>query len=56
MGKSEDLLQSVPDRPGHDRRYAVVGDKLKRELAWKPSISFNKGLVETVRYYSESGK
>jgi len=52
LGKSEDLLQSVTDRPGHDRRYALVGDKLKRELGWKPSISFDQGLTETVNWYS----
>ena len=55
-GKPEDLLQSVPDRPGHDRRYALGNDKLKRELDWKPSISFDDGLIETVRWYSEIGK
>lgn len=55
-GKPEDLLQSVPDRPGHDRRYALCSDKLKRELDWKPSISFDDGLIETVRWYSEIGK
>ena len=55
-GKPEDLLQSVPDRPGHDRRYALSSDKLNRELDWKPSMSFNHGLTETVRWYSEIGK
>ena len=55
-GKPEDLLQSVPDRPGHDRRYALSSDKLKRELDWKPLISFDDGLIETVRWYSEIGK
>ncbi len=52
LWKPEDLLQSVTDRPGHDRRYALVGDKLKRELGWKPSISFDQGLTETVSWYS----
>lgn len=52
LGKPEDLLQSVTDRPGHDRRYALIGDKLKRELGWKPSISFDQGLTETVSWYS----
>jgi len=56
MGKPEDLLQSVTDRPGHDRRYALGNDKLKRELDWKPSISFDHGLAETVRWYSEGGE
>jgi dTDP-glucose 4,6-dehydratase len=56
LGKSEDLLQSVTDRPGHDRRYALDGVKLKRELGWQPSISFDEGLSETVRWYAENGK
>jgi len=53
MGKPEDLLKSVPDRPGHDRRYALSSDKLKHELGWRPVISFDEGLAETVRSYSE---
>ncbi|UCC61017.1 MAG: dTDP-glucose 4,6-dehydratase [Dehalococcoidia bacterium] len=56
LGKSEDLLQSVTDRPGHDRRYALDGDKMKRELGWQPSISFDEGLSETIRWYAENGK
>jgi dTDP-glucose 4,6-dehydratase len=55
-GKPENLLQSVPDRPGHDRRYALSSDKLKRELGWKPGVPFDQGLSETVRWYSEIGK
>ncbi len=56
MGKPESLLTSVKDRPGHDRRYAIDSAKLRHELGWKPSIPFGKGLVETVRCYSEAGK
>ena len=55
MGRSEDLLQSVADRPGHDRRYAIAGDKLRRELGWRPLVSFDDGLSETVRWYCEMG-
>jgi len=55
-GKPENLLQYVPDRPGHDRRYALGSDKLKRELGWKPSISFDRGLTETARWYSQIGE
>ncbi len=56
LGKPESLLQSVTDRPGHDRRYAINGGKLNRELGWKPSIAFEDGLKETVRWYSDGGK
>lgn len=54
-GKPEKLLQSVQDRPGHDRRYALSSDKLKRELDWNPSIPFDQGLTETVHWYSTVG-
>ena len=53
LGKPESLLQSVTDRPGHDRRYAIVGDKMKSELGWESTVSFDDGLAETVRWYSE---
>jgi dTDP-glucose 4,6-dehydratase len=49
LRKPESLLTSVKDRPGHDRRYAIDSAKLRRELGWKPSIPFEKGLAETVR-------
>ena len=54
MGKPESLLTSVKDRPGHDRRYAIDSTKLKREPGWKPLISFENGLLETVRTYMET--
>jgi len=55
-GKPENLLQSVPDRPGHDRRYTLSSEKLRRELGWKPGVPFDQGLSETVRWYSEINK
>jgi dTDP-glucose 4,6-dehydratase len=51
LGKSESLLTSVTDRPGHDRRYATDCTKIRRELGWSPSIGFDDGLVETVHTY-----
>jgi dTDP-glucose 4,6-dehydratase len=56
LDKPESLLTSVKDRPGHDRRYAIDSAKLRRELGWKPSITFDQGLLETVRRYSEFAK
>lgn len=56
LGKPESLLTSVKDRPGHDRRYAIDSVKLRRELGWKPSITFDEGIIETVRCYSDAGK
>jgi len=59
-GKSEMALRSlityVKDRPGHDRRYAIDCGKLKKELGWKQSVSFDEGLRKTVRWYLDSGE
>jgi len=56
LGKPESLLTSVKDRPGHDRRYAIDSTKLRRELGWKPSVSFDKGIAETIHCYTEAAK
>ncbi|HUV53054.1 MAG TPA: dTDP-glucose 4,6-dehydratase [Dehalococcoidia bacterium] len=56
LRKPDSLLTSVKDRPWHDRRYAIDSAKLKRDLSWKPTITFDKGLRETVLHYSKVGK
>ena len=45
------LKTTVPDRPGHDRRYALNSTKLRREIGWRPEIAFEQGLAETVGWY-----
>ncbi|MDG3007682.1 dTDP-glucose 4,6-dehydratase [Paludisphaera mucosa] len=50
-GKTEALIKYVTDRPGHDRRYAVDTAKSERELGWTPSVTFEKGLEDTVAWY-----
>ena len=45
------LIQYVPDRPGHDRRYAMNIDKIKSELGWQPAQSLESGLLQTVEWY-----
>lgn len=51
-GKGHDsLITYVADRPGHDRRYAIDATKIKRELGWTPSVTFEDGLRQTVRWY-----
>jgi dTDP-glucose 4,6-dehydratase len=47
------LKTFVPDRPGHDRRYAIDATKITRELGWQPARSFEEGLRATVRWYME---
>jgi dTDP-glucose 4,6-dehydratase len=52
-GALETLKQIVPDRPQHDRRYLLNCDKIRRGFGWKPSIEFDKGIRETIRWYKE---
>ncbi len=56
LGKSEDLIEYVTDRPGHDLRYAIDASKIERELGWTPETSFDKGIEETVKWYLENQK
>lgn len=51
LGKSEELIKYVKDRPGHDRRYAIDNSKITRELGWNPSYTFEKGIKETIEWY-----
>ncbi|MCD8318826.1 MAG: dTDP-glucose 4,6-dehydratase [Paraprevotella sp.] len=50
-GYSSDLITYVTDRKGHDLRYAIDSTKLKNELGWEPSLQFEEGIEETVRWY-----
>jgi dTDP-glucose 4,6-dehydratase len=50
-GPRERLIAFVPDRPGHDRRYAIDCSKIERELNWKPEHDFEAGLAKTVQWY-----
>ena len=52
-GYSEELITYVTDRAGHDLRYAIDSSKLKDELGWEPSLQFEEGLEQTVRWYLE---
>ncbi len=53
LGKSEGLIQSVKDRPGHDFRYSLDCSKIKK-LEWKPKYSFEKGLKDATTWYKEN--
>jgi len=48
------LVQFVPDRPGHDRRYAMNIEKIDRELNWQPAQSLQSGLEKTIDWYLEN--
>lgn len=51
LGKPESLIEYVKDRPGHDRRYAMDTSKIETELGWKPSVTIEYGLEQTVEWY-----
>ena len=54
VGAPDTLITRVADRPGHDRRYALRGDKIARETGFVPQMSFEEGLAQTVRWYQEN--
>lgn len=51
LGKSENLINFVPDRPGHDRRYAISAEKISRELGWRSQVGFADGIARTIEWY-----
>jgi len=51
LGKGEEIIEYVKDRPGHDRRYAIDFSKISRELGWQPRTSFEDGMKQTVEWY-----
>ena len=53
LGKSEKLIKYVNDRPGHDLRYAIDSTKIKTTLNWKPVYSFEKGILDTIKWYTK---
>lgn len=53
-GESEQLITYVKDRPGHDRRYAIDATKINKELGWKPSVTFEEGLSQTLDWYLQN--
>ncbi len=54
LDKPQSLKTYVPDRPGHDRRYALDSTKLRTELGWSPRVSFDDGIAETIRWYRDN--
>ncbi|MHC1749548.1 MAG: dTDP-glucose 4,6-dehydratase [Cellulosilyticaceae bacterium] len=54
LGKSDNLIKYVQDRPGHDRRYAIDNTKITTELGWNPSYTFEQGIDETIKWYLDS--
>lgn len=55
LGKSEDLIEFVEDRLGHDKRYAIDPSKLEK-LGWKPTYNFDTGIAQTIQWYLDNKK
>lgn len=51
LGKDEDMIEFVEDRPGHDARYSLDSSKIRRELGWRPLQDFDEGIKKTVDWY-----
>lgn len=54
LGKGEDHITYVKDRPGHDRRYAIDSSKIMNELGWSPKYQFDGGIEKTIKWYVEN--
>jgi len=54
LGKNEDLISFVEDRPGHDRRYSLDSSKIRSELGWRPKYDFSSALKKTIEWYLEN--
>jgi dTDP-glucose 4,6-dehydratase len=54
LGKSEDQIEFVEDRPGHDARYSLDSSRIREELGWRPERSFEEGLQTTVEWYLQN--
>ena len=54
LGKSEDLIKYVTDRPGHDMRYAIDPSKIHKELGWLPATKFEDGIKKTIKWYLDN--
>jgi dTDP-glucose 4,6-dehydratase len=56
LKKPKSLIRHVTDRPGHDRRYAIDASKIKNELGWRPTVSFEEGITKTIDWYLSNQK
>ena len=56
MGETDEKIEYVKDRPGHDFRYAIDINKIEKELGWKPEINFEEGLQKTIDWYKNNQK
>ena len=56
LGKPQDMIEYVNDRPGHDKRYSINSSKIESEVGWKPKYNFDDALQKTVQWYIDNKK
>ncbi len=56
MNMNDEMIEFVDDRKGHDKRYAIDNTKIKAELGWEPSVTFEEGITQTIHWYKENQK
>lgn len=56
MNKGEEMIEFIEDRKGHDKRYAIDNAKIKKELGWEPSVTFEEGIMQTIQWYKDNEK
>ncbi len=54
LGKDENMIMYVDDRAAHDRRYAIDASKMKKEIGWEPSVTFEEGIAKTFEWYENN--
>lgn len=54
LGKTDEMIEYVKDRPGHDRRYAIDSSKIQNELGWSPKYKFEEAIQHTINWYLEN--
>ena len=54
IAKSNDLIEYVGDRPGHDKRYSIDSSKIQNEIGWKPAYDFDSAITQTVDWYMKN--
>lgn len=56
LGKTDELIKYVKDRPGHDSRYAIDNTKITTQLGWEPAYTFEQGMKETIEWYLDNAE
>jgi len=54
MKKGKEMIEHVEDRKGHDKRYAINFDKMKKEFNWSPCVTFEQGISDTIKWYQDN--